>query len=117
MDWSGNRRSKRTNIVKKSSILGTQHYFALRIEGEDVDYTLITKLANDNLAVKVNLLKNGNHLYNDILLPYGKKPKSPALVAKQEGLKSLKLYNIDLAIKAFKKAIKASPNILNYISN
>jgi tetratricopeptide (TPR) repeat protein len=97
-------------LSKKSSVLGTQHHFTLRENGEDMHYTLITKIASDAINVKVDLLKNGNPLYNDIILPYGSKPKSPALVAKQEGLKSLKMYDIDMAIKEFKKALKATPN-------
>jgi tetratricopeptide (TPR) repeat protein len=97
-------------VSKKSSILGTQHYFELVENGQKVQYTLITKLGSDGMSVKVDLLKDGKPIHSDVPLPYAAKPTSPALIAKQTGVKMLRMYDVDLAIKEFKKALKFAPN-------
>ena len=95
---------------KKSSVYGAQHYFVITENGKQVNYILISKVAADHISVMVDLLKDGKPIYENIPLPYGSKPKSPAAVAKQEGLKRLKMYDVDIAIEEFKKALKITPN-------
>ena len=95
---------------KKSSVYGAQHYFVVHENGKPVSYTLNSKLEGNSLSVLVDLLKDGKVLYENIPLPYGSKPKLPATIAKQEGLTMLKMYDIDNAITAFKKALETAPN-------
>lgn len=95
---------------KKSSVYGAQHFFAIMENGNQVNYTLVSKVAADHISVMVDLLKDGKAIYENIPLPYGSKPKSPAALSKQEGLKRLKMYDVDGAIEEFKKAIKSTPN-------
>ncbi len=95
---------------KKSSVYGAQHFFVINENGKPVNYSLISKVAADHVSVVVDLFKEGKPVYENIPLPYGSKPKSPALLAKQEGLMRLKMYDIDIAIDEFKKALQTTPN-------
>ncbi len=111
-DWTGVETVEVNGQLysKKSSVYGAQHYFVITENGKQVNYTLISKVAADYVSVLVDLFKEGKPIYENIPLPYGSKPKSPALIAKQEGLKRLKMYDIDAAIDEFKKALKTAPD-------
>ncbi|HQV66809.1 MAG TPA: tetratricopeptide repeat protein, partial [Saprospiraceae bacterium] len=94
---------------KQSSIMGLQHQFDVKENGILVHYQLTSRLGNDG-NVLVDLLRDGIMIHKNVIVPYTTKPKSPAFADKQEGLKKLKMYDIDQAIDEFKKALKKTPN-------
>ncbi|NND34577.1 MAG: hypothetical protein HKN76_18470 [Saprospiraceae bacterium] len=91
-------------VSKKSSILGTNHYFEVQENGERAKYVLTTKV-DANLQVKIDLLRNGDLIQTDVPIDFGTMPKTPANLEKEKGLVCLKQYDLQEALDHFKKSL------------
>ncbi len=95
-------------VSQKSSILGTHHPFTVMENGHPASYVLTTKV-NDHLQVFLDLRKNGKIIEEDIVLPYGNKPKLPKNKFKIDGIAKLKNYFIAEGIDDLNKALGITP--------
>ncbi len=95
-------------VSKKSSILGTSHYFETLEAGEVVRYILTSKLGGP-LGVKLDLIKNGVIIQQDISVSLGVLPSKPAVEFKQKGLAKLQQYDLAEALQEFREAEKINP--------
>ncbi|MCB0589003.1 MAG: hypothetical protein KDD06_27190, partial [Phaeodactylibacter sp.] len=57
-------------VSKKSSIWGTNHYFAIPENGADVKYILTSKLT-DGMQVALDLIRNGELVQENVPVPFG----------------------------------------------
>ena len=57
-------------VSKKSSILGTNHYFNVVENGDNIRYILTTKV-DANLQVKIDLIRNGDLVQQDVPIDLG----------------------------------------------
>lgn len=95
-------------VSKKSSILGTSHYFETVEAGEVVRYILTSKLGGI-LGVQLDLIKNGVVVQQDISVSLGVLPPKPEVEFKQKGLVKLQKYDLDDALHEFREAEKINP--------
>jgi tetratricopeptide (TPR) repeat protein len=96
-------------VSRKSSVLGTSHYFEMNQVGVVVRYILTSKVCND-LQVKLDLIRNGVFIQKDIAINYGSLPKKPEQEFKEKGKSHLKHYDLAEALEEFKKAAAINPN-------
>lgn len=92
-------------VSKKSSILGTNHSFTVMEDGHHARYILTTRI-NEGMQVVIDLSRNGELLYNDVLIPYGGKPRNKY---KKQGVAKLSKYELDDALSLLQKALKEDP--------
>lgn len=95
-------------VSRKSSVWGTNHYFTVREEGEEVNYILTTRI-NEGFQVVLDLSRNGELIHHEVPVPYGSKPRKPPNKAKKMGLARLEEYDLDHALAEFEKALKMDP--------
>ena len=95
-------------VSKKSSIMGTSHYFSNMEDGHLARYILTTRI-NDRMQVVIDISRNGQLLHDGMKVNFGSRPKYPVNSAKQRGLHLLKDYDMDDAIKAFEEALTQAP--------
>lgn len=95
-------------VSKKSSILGTNHYFTVVEDGQEANYILTTKV-NDQMQVVLDLSRNGVLVQDDIPAQYGSMPGKPKNKAKDQGLAKLKEYDLEEALQDFAQALKTAP--------
>ncbi len=94
-------------VSKKSSIWGTQHHFAVIEKGHQARYVLTTKVGA-NMQIMIDLSRNGEVLYEDVVLKFGTEPKTPPNTFKKSGIVKLKEFEIDEALEDFHKALDAN---------
>jgi tetratricopeptide (TPR) repeat protein len=95
-------------VSKQSSIRGLHHHFSIVEDGNLARYVLTTKV-NEWMMVELDLRRNGELIYENILVRNGSKPKSPPNKDKQLGIIALNEYDLDLAIAHFEKALDLAP--------
>ena len=95
-------------VSKKSSIWGTNHYFAIPENGADVKYILTSKLT-DGMQVALDLIRNGELVQENVPVPFGSRPKKPVNKAKKRGLAELKEYALEEALAEFEQALEQDP--------
>ncbi len=86
-------------VSKKSSILGTSHYFETLEAGEVVRYILTSKVGG-SLGVKLDFIKNGAIVQQDIFVSLGVPPPKPEVEFKQQGLVKLQKSHVSKTIKS-----------------
>ena len=91
-------------VSKKSSVWGTNHYFTVHNKGKQDRYVLTTKVT-DMMQVALDLIRNGEKLYEDVIVRYGSKAKNPPNKEKKIGLLKLKEYDVEEAILHLTKAL------------
>ena len=96
-------------VSKKSSILGTDHYFNVMEDGHNVNYVLTTKV-NDLLQVLLDLRRNGVVVQENIPVQFGTQPKRPKNKPKKQGIIKLKEYDLDAAIADLEKGLDIDAN-------
>lgn len=108
--WSGMERVYLNGqlVSSKSSILGTSHYFELKNGNEVTRYILTSKVTSD-IAVVIDLIKNGEIIKRDVPLVLGSRPAKPETPFKDRGLRFLKMYDLDEAWQEFDKAKGINP--------
>jgi tetratricopeptide (TPR) repeat protein len=92
-------------VSSKSSILGTSHYFETIEAGTTIRYILTSKIGH-NLRVKLDLIRNGVLVQENITLEWG---SSPETEHKRKGILKLKQYDLKEALSEFRKAEKINP--------
>lgn len=105
-------------VSKKSSILGTSHDFNVVEKGENVRYILTTKV-DANFQVKIDLIRNGDLVQQDVPIDLGNMPANHANKDKEAGLLKLKQYDLDEALELFKAALdynKRDPEIYFHLA-
>jgi tetratricopeptide (TPR) repeat protein len=110
--WMGEEEVKLNGqlVSKISSILGANHHFDIFENGNKKSCNLTTKISNSSGLVVVDLIVDGEKIYENVTLPYSSKKTSDADNYKETGLKLLNSFDIDAALIEFKKANKLSPN-------
>jgi tetratricopeptide (TPR) repeat protein len=96
-------------VSKKSSILGTNHHFTVQQEGKLYRFVLSSKVT-DMMQVALDLRRNGQMLYEDIIVRYGSKPKSPPNKSKKHGLMKLNAFEVEEALADFRQALDVDPD-------
>jgi len=96
-------------LSKKSSILGTNHYFTIFEEGKDIPYILTTKV-NAMSQVLIDLRRDGVIIKSDLVINFGTKEKTEQNDFKVAGIKLLKEYEIHEAINALNKGLEFDRN-------
>ncbi len=96
-------------VSKKSSIMGTNHYFQVLENGHIAKYVLTSRL-NDSFQVLLDLRRNGQIVHDGVVVQFGTKPKQPKNKAKKNGIKKLKEYELNEAIDDLKKALEIDPD-------
>jgi len=100
-------------VSKKSSVWGTNHYFSVIEQNQEVRYVLTTKV-NAGMQVLLDLRKNGQIINNNIPVTFGSGVYKPKIKrdnkAKKQGLLQLKEYQLEEALASFKEAAKFDPN-------
>jgi tetratricopeptide (TPR) repeat protein len=95
-------------VSQKSSIMGTNHFFNVMENGDTVRFMLRTRI-NNNMAVVLDLKRNGILVAEDIpvSLSFGIGKSQNKL--KKKGLIKLKEYDLDAALEDFIKALVEDP--------
>lgn len=105
-------------VSKKSSIMGADHFFSLIEDGHSVRYVLTTKV-NANMQVLIDLRKNGKLLEENIIVPYGGRPRARKNPFKMSGITQLKEYDIAEAVETLNKGLDINiedPEIYFYLA-
>lgn len=105
-------------VSKKSSFLGTSHYFIVTDKGRDIAFILTTKLGPAG-QVYFDLKKDGELIEENVLVNFGTKGKHEENAFKTKGIKLLHEYEIKLAIEALTKGLafdKEDPEIYFYLA-
>lgn len=105
-------------VSKKSSFMGTDHYFSIIENGHSAHYMLTTKI-DSLLQVYIDLRRNGTLIEENIPIPYGAKPSAPRNKFKRLGIKKLNEYAIKEAIEELKKGLNVDnqdPEIYFYLA-
>ncbi len=92
-------------VSKKSSVLGTHHYFTLMEGGHPNKYILTTKV-NGAMQVLLDLRKNGILIAENVVVAYGTMPKAPVNTDKIKALEKLRQYDLSEALELFQKALE-----------
>ena len=92
-------------VSKKSSIMGTSHPFSVFEDGQTVKYILITKVT-EMLQVQIDIVRNGEMIIKDEVVPVGRKAKDPAEKIKKTALVKLNDYDLDGALTDFETALE-----------
>jgi tetratricopeptide (TPR) repeat protein len=95
-------------VSKKSSVWGTSHPFNVMEQGNQVRYVLRTRV-NDNLAVVLDLKRNGVYIYEDLPVKLSFGTTKPQNRSKKNGLLKLKEYDLDDALEEFMIALETEP--------
>ena len=93
---------------KDSSFLGMHHHFNVMENGNMVRYVLTTKVT-EMMQVALDLRRNGELLYEDVIIRYGSKPKSPKNKFKLSGIVKLHEYDLEEAVEDLKNALDVNP--------
>jgi len=96
-------------VSRKSSIMGTHHPFTIQENGKPTRYVLTTKI-DGALQVFIDLRRNGEMVFEDVLVPYRFKPKRPANTEKKVGVRKLREYDIEEAVEHLKKGLDIEPD-------
>lgn len=96
-------------VSKKSSIMGANHFFTVMENGAAANYILASKVLDSNLQVGIDLIRNGQMIYESVPLSYGKKTRSPHDELKSKALAKLMEYEIHEALDLLKKAQQLDP--------
>jgi len=97
-------------VSKKSSIMGANHYFTVIENGATANYILVSKVLNANLQVGIDLIRNGQMIYENVPLNYGNKKQSPHEELKSKALAKLIGYEIQEALDLLKKVQQLDPD-------
>lgn len=100
-------------VSKKSSIMGTDHYFSVLENGSIARYILTSKV-DANMSVYLDLHKNGSIILEDIPVLNSGMNRSTGRLAilspyKISGLNKLKEYKIEEAVEDLNKALGKNP--------
>lgn len=100
-------------VSKKSSIMGTDHYFSILENGSISRYILTSKL-DASMSVFLDLRRNGQMILEDTPVPNAGMYRSTGRLSilspyKISGLNKLKEYRIEEAIEDLNKALEKNP--------
>jgi tetratricopeptide (TPR) repeat protein len=95
-------------VSKKSSVYGTNHPFNVLEQGNQVRYVLRTRV-NDNLAVVLDIKRNGTYIHEDLPVKFAFGTGIPQNKAKKNGLRKLNEYDLDEALDEFVVALETDP--------
>ena len=102
-------------VSKKFSFAGTEHLFDLLEDGKEVAYILTTKISSKTqlLAdheILIDLKRDGVLIKENLLVHFTRKQKKENNKHKIAGIKHLSNYEIQEAIKAFKRGLAVDQN-------
>ncbi len=97
-------------VSRKKSIYGANHYFTVNENGAPVNYVLTSKILDSFMNVGVDLIKNGQIIYENVPLSFGTKSQSPHEELKSKAVAKLIAYDIDEALDLLKKARELDPD-------
>jgi Flp pilus assembly protein TadD len=96
-------------VSKKSSIMGANHYFTVVEKGATVNYILTSKVLDSLMNVGIDLIRNGQMVYENVPLSYGNKTRTPHEELKSKALAKLLEYDVHEALDLLKKAQQLDP--------
>lgn len=96
-------------VSRKSSILGTDHYFQVEEEGKLARYVLTTKVG-DLVNVLIDLKRNGKYIERDLPVPLGFGDRKTQSKLKKQGLLKLRDYDLDAALEIFRRVLDENPS-------
>ena len=91
-------------LSKKSSVLGTSHYFLIEEDSHEIRYQLDTRLTS-NAGIVLDLYRQGKLIVKDHPIPMQAKHVY-GLKEKRVALKLLNEFDLDEAIKACRHALE-----------
>jgi len=97
-------------VSKKSSIMGANHFFTVIEKGATVNYILASKVLDSNMRVGIDLIRNGQMVYENVPLSYGKKSRTPHEELKSKALAKLIEYDVHEALDLLQKAQQLEPD-------
>jgi len=111
-------------VSKKFSFLGTNHYFTILEDGNEIEYLITTKVNSKTQRLKSNqflidLRCEGGIIKENVLIEFGSEQKKENNKHKVIGIKFLREYEIKNAIKALKRGLsfdKNDPEIYFYLA-
>lgn len=96
-------------VSRKSSIMGANHFFTVTENGEPVNYILTSKVLDSLMNVGIDLIRNGQMIYENVPLSYGKKARTPHEELKSKALAKLIAYEIPEALDLLKHVQQLEP--------
>ena len=94
-------------VSQRTTIMGYNHRFEVIEDGEPARYVLRTKMGGPTLA-QIDLIRNREYLLKNEIVPYGTRGEKDDKKLK-EGLKLLRMFDLEGAKESFKHAIDADP--------
>ncbi len=96
-------------VSEKSSILGAVHHFKVMEDGQNIHYSLRTKVGGVTL-VMIDLIRAGEYILQNEPVINGTLQKKYSSATLKKGVKKLRSYELDKALEIFTNGLNADPH-------